>query len=103
MKKLKNILSSLILSISLIPYFTTQVFADKLSDASNQAATGIQASAQGAAKYLLIIVIVIFGIALAFGSARHKEAVKDKAPWVIVGLALIVGAVAISQLIFSWF
>ena len=40
------------------------VFADKIGDAANSAATGIQQSAVGIVKPLIIIVVVVLGLAL---------------------------------------
>lgn len=102
--KVKGTVTTLAFAIATLVSFTQLTYAgDKFSEASKSAATGIQTSAQGAAKWLLMIVLVVCGLALAFGSARHKEAVKDKAPWVLIGIALIIGASAIAAIIFAWF
>ena len=54
------------------------VFADKIGDAANSAATGIQQSAVGLVKPLIIIVVVVLGLALlGVGGKRAKEERKD--------------------------
>lgn len=79
------------------------VYADAFSDAAEQAASGIQASAAGAAKWLLMIALVIAGLMLIIGTQRQKDGIKEQAPLVLLGIALIVCAGAISTLIFGWF
>lgn len=79
------------------------VYADAFSNAAEGAALGIQASAAGAAKWLIMIVLVIAGLLLIIGTQRQKDNMKEQAPLVILGVALILGAASIANLIFGWF
>ena len=58
------------------------VFADKIGDAANSAATGIQQSAMGLVKPLIIIVVVVLGLALLAsvenGQRKNKKTRSGK-------------------------
>ena len=80
------------------------VFADKIGDAANSAATGIQQSAVGLVKPLIIIVVVVLGLALlGVGGKRAKEEQKDAIWEKLLGVGIIIAAVPISALVFGWF
>ncbi len=94
---------TVLLSVFAMTCMVTPAYCDKLADASKKAAEGIQSSAQGAAKWLLTIVIVIGGLTFIIGTSRQKEGAKEKAPLILLGLGMIVCAVPLSNLIFGWF
>lgn len=79
------------------------VYADKFGDAAKGAATGFQASAAGAAKWLLVIGMVVAGLIFLIGTQRQKENAKEGVPEKLIGLALIVCAVPIAGIVFGWF
>lgn len=80
------------------------VYADSLSQAAEGAAMGIQTSAMGIVKWVLVGVIVIAGFAfIGLGGQRAKEHQKETAWEKILGVALIVLAVPLAGLIFGWF
>lgn len=82
----------------------TPAFADKIGDAANSAATGIQQSAVGLVKPLIIIVVVVLGLALlGVGGKRAKEEQKDAIWEKLLGVGIIIAAVPISALVFGWF
>ena len=82
----------------------SSVFADKIGDAANSAATGIQQSAVGLVKPLIIIVVVVLGLALlGVGGKRAKEEQKDAIWEKLLGVGIIIAAVPISALVFGWF
>lgn len=82
----------------------TPAFADKIGDAANGAANGIQQTAVGLVKPLIIIVVVVLGFAfLGVGGRRAKEEQKDAIWEKVLGVGLIVAAVPISALVFGWF
>lgn len=82
---------------------TATVSADKIADAAEGAAQGLQASAIGALKPLIVIVLVIVGLVFLIGSQRAKENQKETAWEKILGIALIICAVPIAGIIFGWF
>ena len=98
--KCAAITASMVGFFTLMPQFA---YADAFSNAAEGAATGIQASAAGAAKYLVMIALVIAGILLIIGTQRQKDGLKEQAPLVILGVAFILGAGGIANLIFGWF
>lgn len=104
-KKVKNHLGKIaaLLSIAVMTSMVSPAYCDKLADASKSAAEGIQGSAQGAAKWLLTIAIVVGGLTFIIGTSRQKEGAKEKAPYILLGVGMIVCAIPISTLIFSWF
>ena len=79
------------------------VFADKIGDAANSAATGIQQSAMGLVKPLIIIVVVLGLALLGVGGKRAKEEQKDAIWEKLLGVGIIIAAVPISALVFGWF
>ena len=107
MKKMITFLKSkyyLALAIITPLLFATSVFADgKIGQAGKQAAEGIQSAGQSIVKWLVMIVLVVAGVVLIIGSQRQKESLKEKAPLVLLGVALIVGAAAFAKIIFGWF
>ena len=104
-KEVKNHLDRIttLLFVAVMTVLVSPAYCDKLADASQSAAEGIQSTAQGAAKWLLAIVIVIGGITFIIGTGRQKEGVKEKAPLILLGLGMIVCAIPLSALIFGWF
>ncbi|NLD50691.1 MAG: hypothetical protein GX660_26415 [Clostridiaceae bacterium] len=78
-------------------------YADKLEEAAHDAATGIESSGKGMAKWLVMGVLVVGGIILIIGGEKGKESVKSKAPWVIGGIALIMLAAGLATLFTGWF
>jgi len=97
-----SLIGNLMLSLSLL-LMTTPVWCDKFGSAAQNAANGIQNSAQGAVKFIIIIVLVVIGFTLIIGSQRQREGVKEKAPVLIAGVALIVCAGGFASIIFGWF
>lgn len=96
----------MIVIISAIVVFAmsgTLAYADRISDAVEGAATGFQATAQGAAKWLLVIGIVVLGAVFLIGSQRQKENQKEQVWEKVAGVALIVCAVPIAGIVFGWF
>lgn len=91
-------INALIMAIMVSP-----VYCDRIEDASKQAAEGVQSSAQGAAKWLLVIVLVVGGLIFIAGSSRQRETAKERAPGILLGLAMIVCAVPLAGIIFGWF
>ena len=89
----------------------TPAFADKIGDAANGAANGIQQTAVGLVKPLIIIVVVVLGFAfLGVGGRRAKEEQKVFLQFLAavsvkkeLGVGLIVAAVPLSALVFGWF
>lgn len=79
------------------------VFCDKISEATEKAATGFWDSVMGILKWLIMIALIAGGLTLAFGSDRQSESVKERAPRMAIGLIMIVGASAIASIIFGWF
>ena len=79
------------------------VYADKFSAAAKSAAEGIQASAAGATKWILAGVMVIIGLVFLVGTQQQKEQTKSGIFIKLIGVALIVGAVSYSGIIFGWF
>ena len=77
------------------------VFADRIGDAANKAATGAQQSAVGLVKPLLILCAVVFGL-MGIGGRRAKEEQKDGIWEKIAGGAIVVLAVPIGALVFGW-
>lgn len=78
-------------------------YADKFSEAAKGAATGFQVSAAGAAKWLLVIGMIVMGLVFLIGTQRQKENTKEGIPDKIIGVALIVCAVPIAGIVFGWF
>lgn len=80
------------------------VFADQLGDAADKASRGIQQTAVGLVKPLIVIVIVVLGLALlGVGGKRAKEEQKDAIWEKLVGVGLVIAAIPLSALIFGWF
>ena len=80
------------------------VFADKLADAANSAANGISATAVGALKPIIIIILIITGfIFLGVGGHRKKDEAKETAWEKILGIVLIISAAPVAALILGWF
>lgn len=80
------------------------VFADRIGDAADKASKGIQQTAMGLVKPLLVIVVVVLGLALlGVGGKRAKEEQKDAIWEKLVGVGLVVAAIPLSVLIFGWF
>ena len=79
------------------------VFADKIGDAANSAATGIQQSAMGLVKPIIIVVVVLGLALLGVGGKRAKEEQKDAIWEKLLGVGIIIAAVPISALVFGWF
>ena len=79
------------------------IYCDKISEATQQAAEGLQETVVGALKWLIMIALVVGGLILAFGSDRKSEEVKERAPRMGIGIIMIVGASAIAATIFGWF
>lgn len=104
---LKEKITGLFASISTAAAFFVataySAYADTFQDAANGAAEGISNSGKGVVKPLLIIALVIGGLLIAFGTQRQAETVKERAPLVIIGVAIVVGAVGLAPLIFGWF
>lgn len=108
MKKMTKIKEKVMVSvIALYAVFLVSpaaAYADALSNAAEGAATGIQASAKGIVKWVLVGVIVVAGFAfLGLGGQRAKEHQKETAWEKIVGVALIVLAIPLAGLVFGWF
>lgn len=78
-------------------------YADKFSKAAEDAAKGIQSSAEGVVKWLILIILVILGLTFMIGTQQQKEQAKAGIAWKIIGAALVVGAVSMSGIIFDWF
>lgn len=87
----------------LVMLISSPVYCDKLSQASRKAAEGIQSSASGMVKWIVMIVLVVVGFILIAGSQRRKEEVKERVPWIVAGVGLIVCAAGVAKLIFGWF
>lgn len=104
-KKAKENIGKLLTAITVaaMVFMVSPAYCDKISDASKQAAEGIQSSAQGSAKWLLTIALVVGGIIFIIGSSRQREGAKEKAPMIVLGIAMIVCAVPLATLIFGWF
>jgi len=100
---IKKYMTISVLAASLPALLPQGVYADAFSKAAEGAAMGIQASAAGAAKWLIMIVLVIAGLLLIIGTQRQKDNLKEQAPLVILGIAFILGASGIANLIFGWF
>ena len=79
------------------------VLCDTLGKASENAAKGIQTTAQGMVKWILAIVLVVAGFICIAGSQRQREGMKEKAPLAAIGVALILGAIGVATLIVGWF
>lgn len=95
MKKKKRILSLALAVSTLLPasaYATGGISGGNLSDAAEQAASGIQTEAVGILPYVLLILAVVAGFALIAMGRKGREMVKDQAIPTILGVILIVFA-----------
>ena len=85
-------------------FMARPVFADQLSAAAESAATGIQGSAVGIVKWLLVLVIVVGGFVLiGVGGHRAKENFKDSVWEKILGVAMIILAIPLAVFVFDLF
>lgn len=89
--------------MGIFTFLPQYAYADALSNAAESAANGIQASAAGAAEYLIMIAFVIAGLLLIIGTQRQKDNLKEQAPLVLLGVFLIVCAGGVANLVFGWF
>lgn len=88
-----------IASILCMPIYST----DKLAKAAEQAAKGIQGSAQGIVKWLIVISLVVMGLVfLGIGGQRKKEEQKEQIPEKLIGAILIISAIPLAGIIFTW-
>ncbi|MDD7511973.1 MAG: TrbC/VirB2 family protein [Peptostreptococcaceae bacterium] len=94
-----------VLSIGIISSlaFSYEIYADSFEDAAKGASEGISLSAKGMLKYLIVIALVIGGLFIAFGTQRQVESVKERAPQLVIGVAMVLGAIPLAALIFGWF
>lgn len=103
-KKLKSKALIISTTISALMLSGASVYADdQFQNASEQAANGIQTSAVGVIKPLLVIAGVIIGLAIAFGTAKQKESAKERVPAILIGVAIVIGATSYAGIIFGWF
>ncbi len=107
MKKIKEKLFMATVSagagITAMTAAASPAYADALSNAARDAAKGIQASAEGIIKWVLVVALIIMGFAfMGVGGQRAKENQKDTAWEKIVGAILVASAIPIATLIFKW-
>ncbi len=101
--RMKNRAAILAAGIYSTLIFATQAaYADKFSSAVDSAASGIQASATGVVRGGLVIVAVIIGLILLFGTQRQREEAKNTVFIRILGAAVVLGATAYAGIIFGW-
>ncbi len=87
---------------SALMFATQNAYADKFSSAVDSAANGIQMSATGVVRGGLVIVAVIIGLILLFGTQRQREEAKNTVFIRILGAAVVLGATAYAGIIFGW-
>lgn len=91
-RKMGIVVMSMLLSTSIAFAANTNVSGGALTEAAKQGAEGLSKEAVSALPYLLLIVLLVAGISLIVLGRRGKESVKELAPQVIIGIALVVFA-----------
>lgn len=92
-------LTSIFVYFMTSPSFAANGFTKAASDASK----GVQDTGKDMVKPLIIIVGVVIGIIFIIGSQRQKDEAKERIPMILIGVAMILGAVFLADTIFGWF
>lgn len=83
---------SMLLSTSAAFAESTNVSGGALTEAAKQGSEGIKNEVISVLPYLLLVVLLVAGVSLIVLGRRGKESVKELAPQVIIGIALILFA-----------
>lgn len=104
-KKIKEKRTALVMSIvPLITAFSTSsVFANGFTKAAESASDGVQSTGISIVKPLIIIAGVIIGIIFIVGTQRQKDEAKERIPWILLGVAIIIGASVLASTVYGWF
>ena len=81
----------------------SDVTGGALTDAAKQGAEGITAELKNLLPWLIAIVVAVGGIVLIATGRRGKEGVKELAPQIFVGVAMIIFAIPIALWLFGIF
>ena len=76
-------------------FASNSISGGAITDAAKQASDGISNESTSVLPYVLIIVLVVAGLSLILLGRRGKESVKELAPQVLLGIALIIFAAPI--------
>lgn len=103
MKKFFNAIRKMISGISIACLSAASAFAANtdisggaLTNAAKKGAEGISNETVNMLPYLILIVLLVAGVSLILLGRRGKESVKELAPQVVIGIALIIFATPIA-------
>ncbi len=103
MKKIFCVIKKVIVGTSIACIGAASAFAEStsvsggaLTEAAKKGAEGISKETVSVLPYLLLIVLLVAGVALILLGRRGKESVKELAPQVVIGIALVLFAAPIA-------
>ena len=81
----------------------SSAFAGTLADAGSKASGKIQSEVVSALPFVLLIICVAGGLILLIRGRAGSETVKERAPWIVGGVILIIFASALSSWLIGLF
>lgn len=82
---------------------SSDVTGGALTDAAKQGAEGLTSEFKNLLPWLIAIVVSVGGLVLIATGRRGKEGVKELAPQIVIGIAMIIFAIPIALWLFGIF